>query len=94
MIDKLIKQGIISSGKVNKGCAYLNKIHPYMKEAIINMENFENSVSDFMEQMERVAFDSFNGIFSKGLTAVLDASSNSVLKLNRLQGMLYRELTK
>lgn len=44
--------------------------------------------------MERVAFNSVNGIFSKALADVLDKSNNSVMKLNKLQGMLYQEMTK
>lgn len=45
MTDKFIKQGIISSGKVNKDSANLNKLHPYTKEAILNLKYFENGVN-------------------------------------------------
>jgi hypothetical protein len=41
--------------------------------------------------MYTVAYNSFIGIFSKALTAVLDKSSNSVSNLKKLQNILHEK---
>ena len=56
-----------------------------------DLKTFETGSSNFKEQMFTVAYNSFIGIFSKALTAVLDESSNSVSNFKKLQNILHKK---
>lgn len=94
MVNKLIRDQIISKGKINQNVLNQQNFHPYFKEALRKVADFVPNEADFLAAMEVKAYNSFAGIAGKALIDVFDKSSNSAKGLNSFKNKLKAKLSK